>query len=461
MEAKWSSFGREHFGSACLGDRRRERRLIRIADRIVSHPGGSLPKKLGTPAELKGMYRLMNHEAVTHAAVLQPHIERTRRRMTEHAGEVLIVHDATELDYTGLESLADELGQIGNGSHRGFICHNSLAFTAETGEVIGLVSQILHRRVDRPKNEPRALSRQRATRESRLWSQASAQIGPTPSGCRWIDVCDRGADIFEFIENELKLGRSFVVRATHNRRIFTVGDEEAMLFEHLRSLPAQAERTVAVTGKPGRPARTAMMRVAWARVSIRVPQVSSGEHGRAPLVVSALRTWEVDAPPGIEPLEWFLLVDDVADPAQACRWVAHYEKRWGIEEYHKGCKTGCAIENLQFTTVDSLKPTIALLSVVAVFLLTLRDWGSRSHRRQEPARHLIDAEYVEFLSRVRWQTIKTDMTVSEFILALGWLGGHQNRKADGMPGWLTLWRGWTQLQAMMQGANTVGQMRSG
>ena len=29
------------------------------------------------------------------------------------------------------------------------------------------------------------------------------------------------------------------------------------------------------------------------------------------------------------------------------------------------------------------------------------------------------------------------------------LGGHQNRKCDGHPGWLVLWRGWMKLQAML------------
>jgi hypothetical protein len=31
------------------------------------------------------------------------------------------------------------------------------------------------------------------------------------------------------------------------------------------------------------------------------------------------------------------------------------------------------------------------------------------------------------------------------------LGGHQNRKCDGHPGWLVLWRGWMKLQAMLDG----------
>lgn len=65
------------------------------------------------------MYRLMDCDAVTHEAVLAPATARTRQRMAEAEGTVRVIHDGTELDYTGLSSLADALGQIGKGSRRG------------------------------------------------------------------------------------------------------------------------------------------------------------------------------------------------------------------------------------------------------------------------------------------------------------------------------------------------------
>ena len=36
------------------------------------------------------------------------------------------------------------------------------------------------------------------------------------------------------------------------------------------------------------------------------------------------------------------------------------------------------------------------------------------------------------------------------------LGGHLARKNDGPPGWLTLWRGWRDLQLMVQGVLALG-----
>ena len=57
-------------------------------------------------------------------------------------------------------------------------------------------------------------------------------------------------------------------------------------------------------------------------------------------------------------------------------------------------KTGCGVENLQLTTLDALTPTIALLSVVAVFLMMLRDQASRRDEGDPPARTLADPDLI-------------------------------------------------------------------
>src|SRR5437879_3877190 len=117
--AAGKTFGEDHFGNVELGDRRRNARLVRLADLMVQHPGGTLPDKCKSPADLKALYRLMDCPDVTHAAVLEPSRQRTFELMRAYPGPVLIVHDTTELDYTGLLSLTG-LGQIGNGNCRGY-----------------------------------------------------------------------------------------------------------------------------------------------------------------------------------------------------------------------------------------------------------------------------------------------------------------------------------------------------
>ncbi|MFH1108590.1 MAG: transposase DNA-binding-containing protein [Planctomycetota bacterium] len=96
LQGEAVSLGMEHFGKAQSGDRRRTRRPVQTVDRMLSRPGGTLPDKLEDPAELKGLYRSADAEAVTDAAVLERHRQLTLKRMRAWEGDVLIVHDTTD-----------------------------------------------------------------------------------------------------------------------------------------------------------------------------------------------------------------------------------------------------------------------------------------------------------------------------------------------------------------------------
>ena len=181
-------------------------------------------------------------------------------------------------------------------------------------------------------------------------------------------------------------------------------------------------------------------------------------HGDDPLPLFVVLVTELDPPAGEKTIEWMLLTNEPVETfADAMRVTAWYEKRWIIEELHKAMKTGCRIEEMQFTTTARLEPAIALLSLVAVTLLNLRDAARQADAETRAATTLLSAEYVEVLSVWRYRKSK-DLSVHEFFLALARLGGHQNRKSDHRPGWLVLWRGWTKLQSMLNGYTTAIQL---
>ena len=457
------SFGELHFGSVDLGDQRRNARLVQLVNTMVKHPGGTLPDKVNKPADLKALYRLMDCPAVTHAAVLAPHRHYTWQRMREQTGVVLVIHDTTELDYSGL-SIAG-LGQLGEGHGHGYKCHNSLAVVAESREVLGLANQILFNRPHVPKDEKKSERLRRANRESRLWTQGSEAIPAAPAGCQWIDVCDRAADITEFLDFERTHAKDYVVRSLHNRLVVLENEgvqSRAKLHDWARTLPAQGERRVEVGAKLKQPSRTANVAVAWAPVCIRPPRQPRGSHGQELLPIWLVRAWEIDPPAGMEPLEWILLTNvPVQTLAEAFERVNWYGLRWIVEEYHKAMKTGCQVEDMQFTTEARLQPAIALVSVTAIFLLNLRDASRREDAATRPASAVIPLAFVEMLSLWRHKAVRPTWTVHEFFMALARLGGHQNRKNDHSPGWLILWRGWTKLQLMVEAASLRVQERCG
>ena len=208
------TFGEAQFGAAQLGDRRRTARLVELANRMANHPGGTLPDKVNSPASLKGLYRLMDCAEVTHRSVLEAPRQRTLEQMAAAEGTVLVIHDGSELDFTGLKSIAT-LGPIGNGGNRGYVAHNVLAVVAETREVLGLAFQHLAKRPKVTQKETRKERQQRADRESRWWKTASKQIPAPAPGRLQVEVADRGADVLEFldfVESERK--HYLVVRST-------------------------------------------------------------------------------------------------------------------------------------------------------------------------------------------------------------------------------------------------------
>ena len=457
------NLGQAIFGRAQLGDRRRTARLVETFNLMQRHPGGTLPAKLSTPADLRAFYRLCDADDVTHEAIIAAARQYTLARIADHLEPVLLLHDATELDFTSLTSLADDLGQIGKGLNAGYICHNVLAVAADTGDVLGLVEQILHCRDEVPENETLTELRERETRESLLWLHGTEHL---PADAKLIDVSDQGSDTFEFLEHECHDGRRFVVRACKMRKVYAgheAAGEQHYLKEYAHSLPELGRFTMNVQAQTGRKARKAAeFIIRGGAVLVCPPHAKHGQHGDDPLPLYVVQITEARPPAGEKAIDWTLLTNEkVRSFGDAWRVAGWYERRWIVEEYHKTQKTGCQIEDMQFTTTARLEPAIALLSVVALTLLNLRDASRRPDAKTRLATTLLAADYVEVLSLWRYRKLRTDLTIHEFFDALARLGGHQNRKSDRQPGWLVLWRGWTKLQAMLDGYDAAMTIKCG
>ena len=437
MSAMPMSLGAREFGDADLGD---ARRLVAVADACAAGPGRALPDTFHDPGGYLGALRLFRNPRVTHAAVLAPHQARTLDRAEAHPGPVLIVHDTTDLDVSGHRTLADALGPIGNGGGRGLLCHNSLAVDPATGEILGLVAQHRHVRVPVGRNEPRAAKRARRTRESRLWARALDEVGPAPAANRWVHVADRGADSFEFVSRLVRTGERFVVRAQHDRAL----PGGAKLFATARGTAAAGGWPLELSATPTRAARTARVSASLTAVTLPPPHNRTGEYPAGPIRVNVVRVWEPDPPAGVAGVEWLLLTAEGAADLPGLRRVADwYARRWVIEEYHKGLKTGVGIERLQLETRGALDPAIGVLSVVAVAVVNLRRRAAGGDR---PAGEVVPGRWVAVLSLWRYKVVRA-LTAGEFVRALARLGGWIPRKQP--PGWVVLWRGWQRLHTFL------------
>jgi hypothetical protein len=433
----------EQFGQVDLGDARLERRVVEIAGQMALLPGASLPQQMGNRADLVATYRLLNNPKVSHGALIESPCRVTLERAATES-VVLLTQDVTHLDYSRYAKTMAGLAPIGDGHGQGLLLHTTLAVVPQRREVLGIANQQVFKRVPVPEGQYRR-TRPKAERESRVWCEAIRDISRPPEGTRWVVVADRETDHTEFLLTCRDQGLDFNIRLSYASRVIVEGGQKRPLFAMARSWKPVAGKMVEIRGRGGRPARQAHVLISFGRVSsLRVPK----KHEPFPIWV--VRAWEIDAPPGIEPLEWVLATSvPVQTPTDALERVEWYTTRWLDEDFHQCLKTGCTIEQRDLEHADRVERLLGLLAPIAVRLLQLRE-GARLNP-DAPATTVADPLMVSILA-AKLGVSPTQMTVRAFWQGIAQLGGFQGRRGDGEPGWKTLWRGWLYLDAMAQGA---------
>jgi len=451
MEAE--AWAEAEFAGAELGDRRRTKRLIRLAAGLAECPNGTLPSAFREWRDLKAAYRFLGNEAVTYEEVTKPHVEGTAEACRA-PGEYLLIEDTTDLDFTGHPAMRG-VGRIGNDGGLGLYLHSTLAARverwtdAQTPEVtlVGLFGQRVWARADTVRcSQERKRDRLQRRRESERWAAAiDASPGPPP-GARWTYVADRESDVYEAFERCRRRRTDFIVRASHPRALV---EDDRSVFEAVAAAACLGRFQLKLRARPGRAARTAQLEVRSTTVRLRGPW--RPDRRTEPIPVTVVEVREHDAPSGVTPLHWRLLTSWPGDPFDPALRVARtYARRWLVEEYHKALKSGAHIEESQLTTAKEIKGLLGVLALVAVRLLNLKLLAAnRPDEAVEPdalrseAWAILEATYGQPPDGWRHRGL---------LVAIARLGGFLARRSDGLPGWITIWRGWQRLTVMTQGA---------
>ncbi len=467
-----------HFSGVGLGDVRRNRRVVTLAAGWAREPGATIPRlSQGQAYAGKAAYQLLGHAQTTPDALQAPHRQHVGQQL-QAPGTYLLVEDTTELSWPEAAERRAGLGPVGPGKaySQGVLLHSLVAAAWPATDpdpaakrpalpLLGLLDQQYHVRQpvpDAEKAHPHGGSRPRQgrPRESALWAQSLRAVGCPPAGTRWVVVADRGADIYEHLQQCQAQGLGFVVRAAQNRALVAGADKTAAgrLFEQTRAQLSAGTFSLALRGRPRQPARAVVLQVSFSpALALRAPQRPGGATGKgAPVPVSLVRVWEEQGPDAPGPgLEWLLLCDQpVTDFAQALVCARQYASRWLIEDFHKALKTGLGAEKLQLQTAARLFAAVALLSVVALALVDLREKSRLEPDLPAEAAGLTATE----LRVLRHQNRHPLDTVRAVYLALAALGGHLGRKGDGPPGWQTLWLGRRSLRLLVEGVNMAAQL---
>ena len=444
----------KQFASCDLRDKRRTKRLQKVANHMLASPERSLPQQNPAWHDLKAAYRLFDNSHVTFDAVAEQHWKQTREGAS---GRYLLISDTTDINHFSHKATTG-LGILGDGVGRGVQLHNCLMYDCENQMIHGQAGALLYYRQHKPKDEKR-MERLARARESDVWGELVDQVGTPPEGSQWIHVFDRGGDNFEAMCHIRLTGCDWVIRASKiKRKVITEAGEQVALDEALHCARQQGTYKLDLRSRPGIPARTAKIEVSTLTVTFPPPRHRSKwvkECGIEKLAMNVVVVQEVDAPKGVTPIRWVLLTSLPVDTFEdAWQIIEDYENRWLIEEYHKVIKTACSVEVHALRTSDRLEPLIGLISVIGIRLFQLKLVG-RNQPDAKAATH-VPSSWIKCLKLARPKLSITGMTVYTFFREIAKLGGFLARKGDGEPGWQTVWRGYQKMQSLLDGLRLAG-----
>ena len=452
--AQWAH---EEFASVRLGDRRRTQRLVEMATCLAQSPTGRLPQAFPAWKDLKAAYRFLDHIEFGGAEIQGPHQQQTLAACRQ-PGEYLLIEDTTELDYSS-HRRTEQLGFIGNGRGRGLLLHSTLAVRVERwqsdqapeGVAVGLLGQKSWIRTQQGLRHQNWRQRMLRRRESDRWAKVLDQIGSPASGSRWIYMGDRESDFYEPIERCQRNGEDFIIRGYRDRKL---AGEHDHLFEALEEAPVQGVSRIELRGRNGEAARQARVSLRSCRVRLKGPWRPQGI--QEDVEVQVVEARELAPPPGVQPLHWILLTSlPCSGLAELKRIVARYAMRWWIEQYHKALKSGAGIEESQLEQGFRIENLLAVLAIVAVRLVNTQ-WLARNRPDEPVEPGSFGTSALKILS-AKYEAPKGGWTNRSVLIAIAKLGGFLARKHDGMPGWQTIWRGWTKLMCMCEGLEILNQ----
>ena len=267
--------------------------------------------------------------------------------------------------------------------------------------------------------------------------------------------CDRRADIFEQFEESAKLGYEYIIRNAQDRALEnSVQESKKSVSEFVKGMPLLGQLEIELRSRPGVKGRTAEVNIYAGTVTFRPPyRKGVKKSDQKPHSCQIVYVQEVDTKKqNVTPIKWVLLTSLPVEDFDAARTIVRmYSCRWIIEEFHKALKSGLGAEELQLEHANRLFAMISIMSIVAISLVELREMVRICPDAPAEKSNLTEFEITILEKRLS----RKISTLGEVVLAIGRLGGHMNRKGDGLPGLITLWRGWTELKTLCEGARLM------
>jgi hypothetical protein len=475
-----SSWAADEFAEVKFGDKRLDARLIKLCDRFSDAPESPINQACLDWAETKAAYRFFQNSKVEVAEMLSGHRCKTAQRIKEHK-TVLALQDTSYFVYTnhpkteGLGKMSLKKGKnVKNIYSNGLIMHTCLAVTTK-GLPLGLLDQKIFSRKLRKKNNNKTKPHDYLPiedKESYRWLETLEKTKELTGSTRIVTVCDREADLYDFFLRSHQIDAPVLVRAntdrTINRKSRYAEKDVEKLWEHMRKQPDSGSYVVEISKRSKtkhtkeRETRNAIVSVRFGSFTLNPPRnnIRHSIEKLPDIEMHAVYVLEENPPTGEEAIEWMLLTNlPVMSYEDAYEKVLWYCLRWRIEMYFKVLKSGFMVESCRLGHADRLAKYLTVMSIVAwrLFMITLI-------ARTDPAipcsTFLTDQEWKVLFLRVNANKPipKKIPTIGIVVIWIAKLGGYLDRKNDGPPGSIALWRGWKRLVDLSEGLKLANQL---
>lgn len=409
-----------------LGDKRRDKRAIKMMEDFSAMPTASIPQACGDWSDTTAAYRFFENDAFEWRDILQPHIQSSMARMASQA-VVLCIQDTTELDFNGQQ--ARGLGPLSYEAQRGMYLHPTYAVSTDR-EPMGVLDAWMWAREAKKVDGTRP-----GISESRRWTEGYerlAEIAPLLPQTRLVYLADREADIMELMvrARELKTPLDWLVRSKHNRAL----GEGSKLWSEVMATEPVGTIQFTMPGRGGKPAREVQQQL-W----VKSVQLRDGKGGFVSANCVVAR--ETTPPPGESAVEWRLLSNRAVDTQeQAIELINWYRARWEIEMFFNVLKNGCRVQALQLGTLERIERAVVMYMIVAWRIARLMRLGRTCPDLD--AALMFDADECKAAYILNQQRLPDKPpTLNEVIRLVARLGGFLARKGDGEPGVKTIWLG--------------------
>ena len=433
-------WAQEELACARLPNQRLRNRAMVLARDFFAKPQANIAQACGSLAKTKAAYRFFDHHWVSMQAVLSGHYEASARRAAKES-VVLAVQDTTDLNYS-THRATQQLGPIGESElgQVGMLLHDTMLYNLQ-GTPLGLLDvQCWVRQDEGIGDDRRNLPIEQ--KESSKWLQSFAAASRLQSQCPQTQVVSMGdseADVYELFvaARDDPHHTKLLVRVWQERRL-----EEGQcqfLREQMKTQEAVLSFKLKIPTNHKQSARTAVVDLRYGMVELKAPH---RKRDLGPVKLWAVWVLEVDAPPGVKPVEWMLFTNvPVNSPQEALQKVDWYCQRFQIEVYHRTLKSGCRIEERQLGSAERIESSLGIDLLVAWRIVYLTKLG-----RETP-----QVPCTVFFEEAQWQALvffttgkpppKEPPTLWMMILMVAQLGGFLGRKSDGQPGTQSMWLG--------------------